>query len=251
MKKLLYAAILFFIFICQTNCSSIKNRRFSSKEVLKNKQLVVTQIAERSFVHTSFKQTKDFGYVPCNGLIVTNEHEAIIFDTPTNDSASYMLIEWVTEKLHCTIKAVIPTHFHDDCLGGLGAFHEKKIPSYANDKTIDLAKKDGAIVPQNAFKDSLLLQIGNEQVIAKYFGEGHTKDNIIGYYPFENIMFGGCLIKEMDASKGYLGDANISSWSPTVELVKQAYPNVKIVVPGHGKFGSQQLLDYTIQLFKQ
>lgn len=51
-------------------------------------------------------------------------------------------------------------------------------------------------------------------------------------------MFGGCLIKESGASKGYLGDANVNAWSGTVEKVKTAYSAVKIVVPGHGDYGS-------------
>jgi len=63
-------------------------------------------------------------------------------------------------------------------------------------------------------------------------------------------MFGGCLIKELNATKGYLGDANTKDWSSTVLKVKSAYPNVKIIVPGHGNYGDQKLLDYTIQLFK-
>ena len=63
-------------------------------------------------------------------------------------------------------------------------------------------------------------------------------------------MFGGCLIKELNASKGYLGDANVADWSGTVEKVKKEYPNVKIIVPGHGAPGSKKLLDYTIKLFK-
>ena len=63
-------------------------------------------------------------------------------------------------------------------------------------------------------------------------------------------MFGGCLVKELKASKGYLGDANLTEWSNTVEKVKNAYPNVAIVVPGHGEYGNQKLLDYTINLFK-
>jgi metallo-beta-lactamase class B len=37
-------------------------------------------------------------------------------------------------------------------------------------------------------------------------------------------MFGECLIKELKASKGYLGDANIANWSNTVEKVKIEYP---------------------------
>ncbi len=92
--------------------------------------------------------------------------------------------------------------------------------------------------------------MGDEKIITKFFGEGHTRDNTVGYFPSENILFGGCLLKEPGAGKGYLGDANIKTWSGTVEKVKKEYPNVKIVVPGHGEHGDQRLLDYTINLFK-
>ncbi len=135
-------------------------------------------------------------------------------------------------------------------MGGLKAFHKNDIPSYANFKTIEFAKENNSAVPKNGFKDSLTLKVGDEIVTAKFFGEGHTRDNIVGYFPSENVMFGGCLIKEIDASKGYLGDANVSDWSATVEKVKKEYPDVKIVIPGHGEYGDKKLLDYTINLFK-
>ena len=73
---------------------------------------------------------------------------------------------------------------------------------------------------------------------------------MVGYFPSENILFGGCLIKELDADKGYLGDANVADWSATVEKVKKQYPQVKIIVPGHGEYGNTKLLDYTIRLFE-
>ena len=232
------------------NCGSQKLDAFKSKEVYKSNDLVITQITENSFVHTSFLQTNDFGNVPCNGLIVRDNNEVIIFDTPTSDNSSKELIKWINETLHCNINAIIPTHFHDDCLGGLKAFEEDHIPSYANVKTIELAKENNLVIPNNGFTDTLTLKVGDKIVTVKFFGEGHTKDNVVGYYPSENLMFGGCLIKELDAGKGYLGDANIIDWSSTVERVKQEYPDVKIVVPGHGEYGDKKLLDYTINLFK-
>lgn len=232
------------------NCSSPKQEAFEPKEVYRSGDLVITRIAENVFEHTSFLQTQDFGNVPCNGVIVRNNNEAIIFDTPTNDKSTGELIRWIGETLHCKINAVIPTHFHNDCLGGLKAFHEKGVPSYAYSRTIELAKENDYIVPQNSFSDSLILKVGQENIIAKFFGEGHTKDNVIGYFPSEKVMFGGCLIKELDAGKGYLGDANVNDWPATVEKVKKTYPEVKIVVPGHGEYGDSQLLDYTIKLFK-
>ena len=232
------------------NCSSKKNIAYNPKEIYKTNNLIITQISENSFIHVSYKQTNDFGYVPCNGLIVRDNNEVIIFDTPTNDKSAEELIKCIEDKLHCKINAVIPTHFHDDCLGGLKAFNDYNIPSYANIKTIELAKENNLVVPINGFTDSLVLKIGNKIITAKFFGEGHTKDNVVGYFPSENVLFGGCLIKELKAGKGYLGDANTTTWSNTVEKVKIEYPNVKIVVPGHGAYGNSKLLDYTIKLFQ-
>ena len=233
-----------------SNCSSTKQLVFKPKEIYKTNDLIVTQISENSFIHISYLQTNDFGNVPCNGLIVRDSNEVIIFDTPTNDKSSEVLIKWVKETLNCKIKAIIPTHFHDDCLGGLKAFNDAKIPSFAYFKTVELAKENKYEIPKNSFENSIILKVGNKNVTVKFFGQGHTKDNVVGYFPSENIMFGGCLIKELEASKGYLGDANVEEWSNTVENVKMEYPDVKIIVPGHGEYGDKKLLDYTIKLFK-
>ena len=89
-----------------------------------------------------------------------------------------------------------------------------------------------------------------KRLLQNFFGEGQTKDNVVGYFESDQILFGGCLLKELNASKGYLGDANLAAWSTTVEKVKTAYPQLQFVVPGHGKHGNTQLLDYTINLFK-
>jgi metallo-beta-lactamase class B len=249
MKTLLFA-LSFLLYGNHYAQSSSSSRSFKSLEVYHSENLIIIQISENSFLHTSFKQTNDFGNVPCNGMIVRNSNEVVVFDTPTNDKSAEELIKFIKEKLHCKINAIVPTHFHDDCLGGLASFHSNKIPSFANTTTIELAKANKMVVPQNGFNNSLKISVGKTYTIVKYFGQGHTKDNVVGYFPNENILFGGCLIKEIEATKGYLGDANVFEWSNTVEKVKQQYPNVKIVIPGHGEIGGKDLLDYTIHLFK-
>ena len=141
-KLLLYLSIaLLFI-----NCSSKKSEAFQPKEVYKSNDLIITQVSQNAFVHTSFLQTQDFGNVPCNGLIVSNNNETIVFDTPTNTKTSEELIKWITETQQSKINAIIPTHFHDDCLGGLKAFDKNDIPSFAHFKTIDLAKANNFAV---------------------------------------------------------------------------------------------------------
>lgn len=226
------------------------SKAYTPKEVFRTRDLIIIQISDNAFVHTSFLQTNDFGNVPCNGMIVRDKNEVIVFDTPTNNKSAEALIKYVQKILHCKINAIVPTHFHEDCLGGLASFHTLNIPSYGNSSTVDLANENKVLAPKYRFTDSLRLSIGNTYSVVTYFGEGHTKDNVIGYFPVENVLFGGCLIKELEATKGYLGDANVNEWSTTVEKIKMQYPHVKIVIPGHGKIGGKELLDYTIQLFK-
>ncbi len=250
MKTYTAALLATLLFVLSFKATSQKRKAFSPKEIYKTEKLVLTQVSPNTYQHTSFLQTNDFGYVPCNGLIVKNGNEVIIYDTPTNDQSSEELIKWVQETLKCKINAIVVTHFHNDCLGGLKAFHNNKTPSFAYNKTIALAKEDQLEVPQNGFENSLVLKVGKVDCSVKFFGEGHTKDNVVGYFPADDVMFGGCLIKELKASKGYLGDANVAEWSSTVQKVKQEYPNVKLIIPGHGQYGDQKLLDYTIELFR-
>ncbi|WP_296701343.1 subclass B1 metallo-beta-lactamase [Algoriphagus sp.] len=161
------------------------------------------------------------------------------------------MINWLEKDQKAKVKGVIATHFHWDCLGGLNEFHKKDIPSYATDKTIKFAKAEGYPIPKNGFKKKLNLQAGNLNVINQFLGEGHTKDNFVAYVPSDKVIFGGCMIKALGAGNGNLEDANVAEWSVTVSKIKTTFPETKIVIPGHGKIGGMELLDYTIELFSK
>ncbi|MCB9320923.1 MAG: subclass B1 metallo-beta-lactamase [Lewinellaceae bacterium] len=218
--------------------------------VYQSDQLVITRLTDHTYLHTSYLQTDSWGKVECNGMIVANDQEAMVLDTPVDDKSSNELIEWIGLTLHCKLVGVVPTHFHEDCLGGLNAFHEMDIPSYANNKTIEFARANEYAIPENGFTDTLSLQVGQARLYLYFPGEGHTRDNIVAYFPNENALFGGCLIKTMNASKGFLGDANTETWSASVDMVRKKFPKVQLVIPGHGESGGPELLDYTIRLFQ-
>jgi metallo-beta-lactamase class B len=242
MKLNVFVYCLFFLGIA--SCNSQK-----AKYLYESEKLKIEQLSENTFLHITYLKTETFGNVACNGLIVIDNGEAIIFDTPANNADSKALIDWVESALNSKVKGVVATHHHVDCLGGLNEFHKRKIPSYASNKTIELAKLANRALPQNGFDNQLELNVGNKQVVNAYFGEGHTKDNFIGYFPSEKVLFGGCLIKSVGASKGNLEDANVDEWSKTVERVRTKYSEAERIIPGHGKPGGQELLDYTIELF--
>lgn len=233
------------------NSENTKTQLEDSLIIYQTANLKIKKLSNHIYQHISFLKTDDFGKVECNGMLVVNENEGIVFDTPTDNKSSLELINFITNELKTTITAIIPTHFHEDCVGGIQEFKKQNIPIYAANLTVELLKENGQDFsnPTTTFYNSLTLNIGNKKVYAEYFGEGHTKDNVIGYFPESNAIFGGCLIKTFGASKGYLGDANTDKWSETVQQIKLKYPNTEIVIPGHGKSGGTELLDYTIKLF--
>lgn len=232
-----------------TTSSSIKEDTSISYQ---SDNLQIVEINSQVFVHVSYLQTNDFGKVACNGMIYISKSEAIVFDTPTDEKASLELINWIQKEKRKRIKAVVVTHFHEDCLGGIAAFHNLGVQSISNNRTIEILKSnEQSQLPTIGFDDEKQVDIGGQTVYLSFFGEGHTRDNIVGYIPSEKALFGGCLIKSVNATKGFLGDANTSAWSATVQRIKDQFPEVSIVVPGHGNPGGAELLAYTIRLFKE
>jgi metallo-beta-lactamase class B len=236
----------------EPNVSNAETLISGDSIIFQTEKLIIRKLSEHTYQHISFLNTETFGRVACNGMIIINGNEAVVFDTPADDESSVELIEHVTKQLNCKINAIIATHFHADCVAGLNTFHKYNIPSYANQKTVEFLKardsKSG--IPKNSFTGKLAFNVGDKSVYSEYFGEGHTKDNVVGYFPEDGAIFGGCLIKEVGAGKGNLEDANVGAWPTTVESLKQKYPETKIVIPGHGKAGGTELFDYTINLFK-
>ncbi|WP_373511097.1 subclass B1 metallo-beta-lactamase [Persicitalea sp.] len=242
------------LFSCQTEAtqhSQTKSPEITQKPAYESENLIVKKLSDHVYQHISYLQTESFGKVACNGMIVVNGKEAIVFDTPTDDAGARELIDYLTDTLHSKLNGVVATHFHADCIGGLAPFHEKGIPSYAENRTLVLLKDKEVAKPQNGFDNSLALKVGNQKVYAQFIGEGHTKDNITGYFPADRTMFGGCLVKEVGAGKGNLEDANVAAWPETIRQIKVKYPEVKTIIPGHGKVGGTELLDFTMMLFEK
>ena len=198
MKKSLFLLLSLVII-----CVSCKTQMIKTNAVFKSDTLKIEQISEHVFVHISYLETDDFGKVACNGMIVMNQSEVIIYDTPASNAASEQLISWIKNEMNWRPTAVVVTHFHADCLAGLETFHAAGIPSFASDLTIGWTIVNEKLSPQHSTGNYYEHKLGDKKVISQFFGAGHTTDNIIGYFPAEEVLFGGCLIKELNASKGY------------------------------------------------
>ena len=131
--------------------------------------LKIKPISKNTFVHISYLNTSSFGKVACNGMVYLNGKEAIVFDTPVDDKASVELINWIQQKKGKKIKALVVTHFHEDCLGGLQAFHDSGTTSYANNKTIDiLQSQKEELIPQTGFEKETKIEIGDDRAYLSF-----------------------------------------------------------------------------------
>jgi len=223
----------------------------NAQKVYSSPSLKIYQITENTFRHVTYLKTRSFGLYPCNGLIAISNGESMVFDTPSYDSVALELINWLEKDQNTKVKGVVINHAHVDCLGGLATFHEMGIPSYASNLAVQKALVDRVISPEIGFEKKQILKVGDVTIVNRYLGEAHTSGNIVSYIKQDKVLFGGCLLKSLNASKGNLNDADVMEWSNTVKNAKEQFPDIQFAVPGHGEVGGLELLDYTITLFSQ
>jgi metallo-beta-lactamase class B len=214
--------------------------------------IALQPIVPGAWVYTTYFDVPDSGRVGANGLVVVSGREAVLVNLPWTDEQTAALFDWIAERQGATVKAVIPTHFHQDCMGGLAEAHRRGAASFGLDKTIALAQRDHLPVPQCPFQLRTAVRCGTAVLFVTYHGAGHTTDNVVAWLPKQQVLFGGCLVKSLDTqSLGNTSDGDLTAYPVTLKKVKAAYPNAKIVVPGHGDWGGPELIDHTLKLCTQ
>lgn len=158
----------------------------------------VFQLGEGVWVHTT-------GRYPANGIIIVSGGNSLMLDLAWTDEQAGILFDWVEKEHKATVKAVVVTHSHRDCAGGLGEAHKRGADSWAYIGTIEKLEKGKSAVAKNGFAKTKRLECGDIIVELAYLGGGHTTDNIVAWLPREKILFGGCLVKSLDAKDlGYI-----------------------------------------------
>lgn len=246
MKQLPYLLLL--LLAC-CGLQSTAQDRLPTEIVQIGEDIQLIRLTDNTIIHRSFRQTEAYGRTPANGVVYIVDSMCVIFDTPFTVKTTVRLMDYLTEDMGLTIEGVVINHFHDDCMAGIDSVHARSIPSYANKRTIARAKEEGLSLPLKKFGKKKRLKIGDQEVINFYPGPGHSPDNIVSYVPEDGVLFGGCMLKSMNASKGNLADANLGKWSSSIAKVKKQFSEARVLVPGHGRQGGQELLDYTMELF--
>lgn len=222
------------------------------KEVKISDSLHLIRLSEKAYIHISYYDYGRTGLYPANGLVLFDKGKAFLFDTPPTDSLTKQLVAWISGTMHSTLVGFMPNHWHNDCMGGLGYLKSIGVTSYANRMTIDIARSKNLPVPDYGFGDIYQFRFGNENIECYYPGAGHAKDNIVVWVPGEKILFAGCMCKDMKSTGlGNTADADLHEWPKSIRRVIIKYPDVRIVIPGHGPSGGPELLEHTFKLLSE
>jgi metallo-beta-lactamase class B len=245
-KKVLFRCVIFCVFTLLLS-SCIKREKFDPNTHVRPIEIV--KLSENNYQYISYLKLKQSSFYPCNGYVYVSDGEAIVFDTPVDDTNSELLIDFIQKELKAVIKGVVINHGHNDSAGGLKAFAKANIPSYASSKTAAILLAKDSIIITHPFELKQEIKVGSTIVENTYFGPAHTQDNIVSYIQGDNLLYGGCMIRPLYGAIGNTKDADVQLWPETVQKIKEAYPEVQVVIPGHGGKGDASLLDYTISLF--
>lgn len=209
--------------------------------------LEISKIEGGVYLHTSYRNIEGFGMVDSHGIIVVDNNNVYVIDTPWSEADTQLLLQWV-EKEGFTLKASLSTHSHDDRAAGIGLMNSNSIPSYASKLTNQFLHDSGKPVASKTFNSNTFsLLEGRIEVF--YPGPGHTIDNVVVWLPEKKILFAGCLVRSLGWNNlGNILDADIENWASSVRRIKSEYPDISMVIPGHGEIGDDKILDHTIEL---
>lgn len=214
-------------------------------------ELQVRPLSEGVWLHTWWTESPEWGRFSSNGLIVVSNGEALLIDTPGNDTLTEQLLRWAADSLGTPIRRAILTHAHDDRMGGIGALKRAGVISYSLPRTADWAERQKWPRPDSLLADEQTIRIGDRSVLTYFPGPGHTPDNLVVWLDREKILYGGCLVKpENSQTIGNLGDAVVEEWPQSIRRLIARFPAAVTVVPGHGKVGRTGALQRTLELLK-
>ncbi|WP_313097508.1 EBR family subclass B1 metallo-beta-lactamase [Empedobacter sp.] len=215
------------------------------------KPIQIDPINNNLFVYQTFNSFNGVEY-NANGMYLVTNKGIVLFDVPWQKSQYQELNDMLQEKYNLPVIAVFATHSHDDRAGDLSFYNDLNIPTYATSLTNSKLKKEVKATSKFEIELGKTYKFGNEKFVVEYFGEGHTSDNVVVWFPKYKVLNGGCLIKGADAvNLGYTGEANVTEWPKTVQKLVTKHPKIKQVIPGHDNWKVTGHIENTFKLLEK
>ena len=188
---------------------------------------------------------------PSNGLVVRDGDGLLLVDPAWGGATTAALLAAIDAEIGLPVRRSVSTHFHSDRVAGVDTLRAAGVETYGTPLTRRLAGAAGNEVPEFAL-DGLdvpgsAVQLGPVEVF--YPGAGHAEDNLVVAVPGAGVLFGGCAVHEASrTTPGNVADADLAAWPVSLRRVQARYPEVEVVIPGHGLPGGPDLLDTSIAL---
>ena len=186
--------------------------------------------------------------VPANGLVV-NGDSVLLIDTGWDTAQLKQIIDWTKINLHKSISYCIVTHSHEDRASGIAMLQQYGVKVFALKATDEKLIKEYGRHADIILPEDSTFNIGNLTVTTYYPGAGHTKDNIVVWFPQQKILFGGCLVKSTEATDlGNLSDADVKQWPTSIKKLIWRFGNAEYIIPGHQSWADKSSLQHTYKL---
>ena len=189
---------------------------------------------------------------PSNSMYLLTDAGAVLFDTPWDSTQFQPLLDSIKIRHHQEVILCISTHFHQDRTAGLEFYRKKGIRTYTSKQTDELSKVKKEKRAEFIIDKDTSFSIGQYSFQTYFPGEGHTPDNIVIWFDQDKILYGGCLVKSVEAEDlGNLSDANVRSWAMAINKIQRKFKNPRFIIPGHLEWNSKMSLTHTLDLLRQ
>jgi glyoxylase-like metal-dependent hydrolase (beta-lactamase superfamily II) len=152
-------------------------------------------------------------------------------------------VQWVKEEIErrhdVPVKYVILSHDHPDHICNTQVFADTAVAiGHSNILEHILRENRPSMVPDIVFEDSMQLRLGGVTVKLLYLGPSHSDNLIQVHVPDEKVLIAVDLAKGKSLFPDYR-DMDVHS---TLRILRayEHYPDVEIVLPGHGPVSDQQ-----------
>ncbi len=214
-------------------------------------KLVIKKLTGDFYIYTTYNNYKGTLF-PSNGMYLVTNKGVVIFDTPWDSTQFQPLLDSISNKHGKKAIISISTHSHADRTAGLAYFRAKGIKTYATRQTDELCRQNGEKRATCLMNKDTVFTVGQYHFQTYYGGSGHTPDNIVIWFPREKILYGGCLIKSVEADNlGNMADADINQWGTTLRNIQLHCKNPEFIIPGHQDWSSNKSLDHTLDMVKK
>jgi metallo-beta-lactamase class B len=214
-------------------------------------KLQITHLTDNFYVYTTFNLYKG-SLIPANGMYLVTNNGVVLIDTPWDTTQFQPLLDSIKSKHKKDVVLCIATHSHEDRTAGLEYYKQKGIKTFTSQLTDHICIEKHQKRAEFTFEKDTVFSVDNYSFQTYFGGPGHTPDNIVIWFEKQRVLYGGCLIKSVQAiDLGNLNDANVGEWDQTINNIQAKFENPKFIIPGHQKWTSTKSLKHTLKLVQK